>query len=306
MQHISRRKFIALASLAGAATLGGLPTLGSSKPASRAITILHTNDTHSRLDPYPSNHASFPGMGGYAKRASIIRKFREEDPNLLLLDAGDVFQGTPYFNMFDGEPELKLMSMMGYDAVNVGNHEFDKGLETFDRVLKHATFPFISANYDFSETILKGKIKPYIVIERIGIKIGIYGLGVELKGLVGANHYGNTKYLDPIRVALETELRLKTKHNCQLIICLSHLGFDDSDNSLNDLKIARISRHTDIIIGGHSHTILDPAHVEPNAMGRPVTIGQAGANGVRMGVINVALETMKGEKVVEAYTTKIS
>ncbi len=305
MQNISRRKFITLAGLAGAATLGGISAFGGRKPTAQGLTILHTNDTHSRLDPYPANHATFPKMGGYAKRAAIIKKFREEDPALLLLDAGDVFQGTPFYNMFDGEPELKLMSKMGYDAVNIGNHEFDKGLETFDRVLKYATFPFLSANYDFSETVLKGKIKPYIVLERGEKKIGIYGLGIELKGLVGANYYGNTKFVDPVKVARETEIILKDKLKCQLVICLSHLGFDNGDNSLNDLEIARKTHHTDIIIGGHSHTILDPAHVEQNAAGKPVTIGQAGSNGVYMGVMKVSFGPKDKQNNVGAYTTKI-
>jgi len=305
MQNLSRRKFLTIASLTGVAALGGIHLMGAMKNRSKTLTILHTNDTHSRLDPFPSNHPTFPGMGGYARRAAIVKKLRKDDPELLLLDAGDVFQGTPFYNMFHGEPELRLMSKMGYDAMVLGNHEFDMGLEVLKKVMANATFPMLAANYDFSETILDGKTKPYITLERNGIKIGIYGLGIDLTGLVGSDLFGNTKYLDPVEVAKETEDTLKKRHRCELIICLSHLGFDYDETRVSDVVIARNTEHTNIIIGGHTHTILDPAHIEQNAVNKPVIIGQTGSSGVSLGVMNVVFGEKEMDTIASGYTTKI-
>jgi 5'-nucleotidase len=305
MHTLNRRKFLALAGISSAAALSGFSVMAAMKPSLKRLTILHTNDTHSRLDSYPPNDPNFPNMGGYARRAALVNSFRQEDPQLLLLDAGDIFQGTPYYNMFGGEPELKLMSMMGYDAATFGNHEFDNGLDGFLEVLPHAEFPFVSANYDFSDTILDGKIKPYVVIEKNGAKVGIYGLGIDPKGLVSPSLYGETKYLDPIEIARETEKELKKKHKCSLIICLSHLGFKYEHDKVSDLILASETYHTDVIIGGHTHTLLDPAVKELNQQNKEVTIAQTGSGGVRLGKIEVLFDADSNKKLVEAHTTKI-
>lgn len=305
MHTLSRRRFIALAGISGGATLGGFPAMAAMRSSQKRLTILHTNDTHSRIDPYPLNDPNYPNMGGYARRAALVKQFRLEDPELLLLDAGDFFQGTPYYNMFGGEVELKLMSALGYDAATLGNHEFDNGFFGLINAYSHAQFPFVNANYDFSDTTLKGKIKPYVVLERNGIKVGIYGLGIELRGLVAPSMFAGLKYNDPVEVARNTEETLKNKHKCQLIICLSHLGFSYDHDKISDVIVARQTRWTDIIIGGHTHTLLDPAVIEKNLRNQNVTIGQTGSGGVRLGKMEVLFDPSSEEKIVESFTTKI-
>lgn len=304
MQYIDRRSFLKTLGIAGAASLAGIPALALRDAGISHLTILHTNDTHSRLDPYPPNDPNYPGMGGYARRASLINQHQKNDPDLILLDAGDVFQGTPYFNMYGGKPELKLMSKMGYDAVAFGNHEFDNGLEGFKEVLPNAGFPFLAANYDFSQTILAGKVKDYVMLDRGGRRIGIYGLGIDPKGLVSRNLYGDTKYLDPIEKAREMENVLHNKQ-CDLIICLSHLGFDYNDDKVSDTMVAGHTRHTGIIIGGHTHVMLDPPAVVENQIGNQVFIGQAGYGGTYMGIMSVFLNGRNEQNFVESHTTKI-
>lgn len=306
MQHVDRRKFLKTIGIAGAASLAGIPVALALREAGiDKVCILHTNDTHSRIDPWPDNDPSYPGMGGYARRASLIKQFRAAEENLLLLDAGDIFQGTPYYNLYGGEPELRLMSKMGYDAAAFGNHEFDNGLDGFKKVHHHATFPFLAANYDFSQTLLAGKIKSYTILEKAGKKIGIYGLGINPKGLVSRALYGDTKYLDPVGVASETEELLFKRHGCDLIICLSHLGFRYETDQVSDVVIAKNTRYTDIIIGGHTHNLLDPPEVVANQTDRNVTIAQAGFGGAYMGKLNVYFDKPANKKFVESYTTKI-
>ena len=305
MQTFTRRKFIVFAGISGAASLGGGAVMAALKSHQKRITILHTNDTHSRIDPYPPNDPNYPNMGGYARRAALVKQFRLEDPELLLLDAGDFFQGTPYFNMFGGEAELKLMSALGYDAATLGNHEFDNGVYGFNQAFGHASFPFVNSNYDFSDTVLKGKVKPYIILERNGIKVGIYGLGIELRGLVAPSMFAGLKYNDPVEVARSTEETLKNKHKCQLIICLSHLGFNYDYGKVSDVVVARQTRWTDVIIGGHTHTLLDPAVNETNLRNQEVIIGQTGFGGVRIGKIEVLFDFFSEDKLVEGNTTKI-
>lgn len=305
MYTLSRRKFLTLAGISGAATLSGFSAMAAMKGNLKRLTILHSNDTHSRLDPFPPNDPNFPNMGGYARRAAVVKQFRQDDPELLLLDAGDYFQGTPYFNLFGGEAELKLMSQLGYDAATVGNHEFDNGLVGFNNVMMHAAFPFVISNYDFSNTVLEGKTQPYLVLKRNGIKVGIYGLGIELGGLVAPSLYNGLKYLDPVEIARATEETLKNKHRCQVIICLSHLGFSYNHDKVSDVVVARETSWTDIIIGGHTHTLLDPAVKEKNLRNQDVTIGQTGSSGVRLGKMVVLFDLASGEKLVETNTTKI-
>lgn len=278
----------------------GVDKLLASEPYKK-ITILHTNDTHSRIEPRPANDPRNPGQGGFARRAGLIKQIRAQEEDVLLFDAGDVFQGTPYFNVYGGEPEFKLMSLMGYNAMNIGNHEFDAGLEGFYKASEHANFTFISSNYDFSETILKEKIKTHQVFHHKGIKVGVYGLGIKLEGLVGADLYGATKYMDPLTKALEMENMLKRREKCDMVICLSHLGYDS--DIINDQIIAEKTFHTDIIIGGHTHTLLDPPAIVLNQADQKVTIGQTGYGGLRLGRMDIWIGEKSGKKFVEGNTT---
>jgi 5'-nucleotidase len=248
----------------------------------KKITILHTNDTHSNIDPFPDNHAKFPGMGGVEKRMMLIEKIRSEEAQVLLLDSGDIFQGTPYFNKYKGVLEMKCMSAMGYDAATMGNHDFDGGMEGFLKAIEHADFPFLCANYDFTGTLLNKKTQPTKVFKKGGVKIGVFGVGVELKGLVPDTIFGKTQYLDPIKVANECALELK-KEGCDLIICLSHLGYEYGDAQVSDKVIAANSEHIHVILGGHTHTFLaEPTQVK-NRAGNTVLINQTGWGGVHLG-----------------------
>ena len=257
----------------------------------KKITILHTNDTHSNIEPFPMNHSKYPGMGGVSKRFSIIEKIRKEEKNVLLLDSGDIFQGTPYFNTFHGILEMKLMSKMGYDASTMGNHDFDIGLDGFLNAKHHAAFPFLCANYDFSNTVLKGHTQPYHIIRKGGVKIGLFGIGIEMTGLVSRENYGDTVYIDPIAVANKTAKDLKDQ-GCDLIICLSHLGFEYSNpDRVSDRKLARNSDSIHIILGGHTHTFLDEPVVEKNKNNQSVLINQVGWAGIKLGRIDIDVES---------------
>ncbi len=284
----------------GKTALAGSMTRGLTK-----ITILHTNDTHSQIEPFSPDHHRFPGMGGFARRAALIRSIRQQEKNVFLFDAGDIYQGTPYFNFFKGEVEIKLMSEMGYTAVTIGNHEFDNGLEGIARNLPFANFPFISSNYDFNDTILKNKIHKYQIYEVENIKIGVFGLGIELSGLVAKTGYGKTKYLNPVEKAAEYAYFLKKNKQCDLVICLSHLGYSYQDNTISDVALAKQSKNIDVIIGGHTHTTLRNAVVFSNSDRQEVIIGQAGYAGVHLGRIDLFLKKNTGLRFAEGYTYKI-
>lgn len=302
---MDRRHFLKTLGIGASAAMAGIPLMALRDAGVRRVRILHTNDTHSRIDPFPGNDPRYPAMGGYARRASMIRAYREEDPGLVLLDAGDIFQGTPYYNLYGGEPELRLMSKMGYDAAAFGNHEFDNGLEGFAAVRPFAAFPFLAANYDFSQTVLADKVESHMLLNRNGLKIGIYGLGIKPSGLVGRSLYGDTKYIDPIEVAREQEQVLHSRHRCDLIICLSHLGYEYRDDRIGDTMVASHTKHTDIIIGGHTHRLLDPPATAINENGQTVYIGQAGSGGVHMGCMDVMVIPISNEKLVDSNTTNI-
>jgi 5'-nucleotidase len=260
------------------------------------LTILHTNDVHSRIDPFPMDGSERQGLGGVARRMQLIKQIRENEKNVLLLDAGDIFQGTPYFNIYKGELELKLMSQMGYDAATIGNHDFDNGLEGLVTQLPNANFPLINTNYNFSDTIMHGKTLPHKIFMKDGLKIGVFGLGIELKGLVADENYGKTKYEEPIRVAYSTAYRLKKEMACDYVICLSHLGHHYNDKKVSDLLLAENSQHIDLIIGGHTHTFLEKPDLVKNLHGEPVLVNQVGWAGLMLGRIDVYFERNKKGK----------
>jgi len=257
----------------------------------KKITILHTNDVHSHIDPFPADHPKNPNLGGAARRAAIIEGIRKEEKNVLLLDAGDIFQGTPYFNYYGGELEFKLMSMMQYDIATMGNHDFDNGIDGFYAQLPHAKFDFVSANYDFKNTILNDIVKPYKIIIKDGIKIGVFGLGVQLDGLVDKKLYKETVYNNPIEVAQDMTRILKEEKKCDLVICLSHLGFKykDEPEKPSDILLAQKTKNIDLIIGGHTHTFLDKPIIEKNSDGKDVLINQVGCFGLNLGRIDFYL-----------------
>ncbi|WP_422355847.1 bifunctional metallophosphatase/5'-nucleotidase [Roseivirga pacifica] len=284
---MKRRQFL-LKSMAATATVAVSPfILGScdSNQKGKKLTILHTNDMHSHIDPFDEGRNK--GLGGMAARAGAIDKIRAAEENVLLLDVGDVFQGTPYFNMFSGELELKLMSQMGYDATTIGNHEFDNGLDGLEYAMQFAEFPYLNANYNFSGNNISGKVQPYKTFIKDGLKVGVFGLGIELQGLVNSKMYGNTIYQDPIAVAKEMVQELKTQR-CDLIICLSHLGFDYGDNPApSDKILAQEVSEIDIILGGHTHTFMDTPLLLTNYDGFTTTINQVGWAGINLGRIDV-------------------
>ncbi len=305
---MKRRDFIKKAGLATVA--GSTMTLPLSafdiKPKYTQLTILHTNDVHSRIEPFPMDGGKYQGKGGAAKRAALIKEIRAEEEHVLLLDAGDIFQGTPYFNFFEGELEFKLMAEMGYDAATIGNHDFDAGLEILKKQWSsHANFPLVSANYDFKDTVMEGLVEPYTVIKKGGLKIGVFGLGIELEGLVPAHLYGNTQYLDPISKASETAKILKHNKKCDYIICLSHLGYQYESDKISDVKLAAATEHIDLIIGGHTHTLMDAAEIHHNKNGEHVIINQVGWAGIALGRIDVRFEKNKKNKCISCVNEHV-
>jgi len=251
---------------------------------SKTLVILYTNDQHSRIEPFPDNDPKYPGMGGFAKRAKIIKEIRQAyNNNVLLLDAGDIFQGTPYFNYYHGKLEFQLMSQMGYDASTLGNHDFDLGIENIVQQLPYASFDFINCNYDVSNTALNKKILPYKIITKNGLKIGITGVGIELEGLVLKENYGDIVYHSPIEKLQAIERFLKLEKKCDYIICLSHLGYQYKDNKISDLILAENLYYTDLIIGGHTHTFLNQPTSVKNKNNAETLVTQVGWAGIWLG-----------------------
>lgn len=295
---MKRRDFIQR-SVAGSAllTVGGLSLSSFTTLETKHITILHTNDVHSHIDPFPADHPRNANMGGVARRANLIESIRKENPNVLLLDAGDIFQGTPYFNYYGGELEFTLMSMLKYDLATMGNHDFDNGLEGFVAQLPHAKFDFVSANYDFKNTILDGIVKPYKTFKKDGIKIGVFGLGVELEGLVDKKNYKETVYKSPVETAQEMTRILKTQEKCDLIICLSHIGYSYGKDSqkICDLKLAEQTKDIDLIIGGHTHTFLEKPTIVKNLDGIDTLVNQVGCYGINLGRIDFYFDKDKNK-----------
>lgn len=263
--------------------------------SSNKLTILHTNDQHSRIEPFDESYTKNPNQGGFARRASLIQQIRCQENNVLLLDSGDIFQGTPYFNFFGGELEFKLMSMMKYDASTMGNHDFDNGLQGFLKVLPNAQFPFICSNYDFKNTVLDGKTSPYKIFNKNGIKVGIFGVGIQLEGLVGKKQYQETLYSNPIDVAQHYSNFLKKEQKCDLVVCLSHIGYDykDEPNKVSDKILAANTENIDIILGGHTHTFLPEPQNFKNRQGKNVLVNQVGWAGLLLGRIDFYFDSNK-------------
>lgn len=293
----TRREFIKKAGAASLLTMiPGADLLASEFSQMQKITILHTNDQHSRIEPFEvSSDERTSNKGGFARRAALIHKIRQEEPHVLLLDAGDVFQGTPYFNYYGGELEYKLMTQMGYDATTIGNHEFDNGLEGILNQLPHAGFDILCSNYDFSNTILDGKFKPFQIYKKDRVKIGVFGLGIELEGLVGKEMYGDTRYLDPIKVAQGMVRFLRKEKECELVICLSHLGYEykNDPKKVSDIHLAQNTSGIDLIIGGHTHTFLPEPQKLKNKDGKMVLVNQVGWAGLYLGRIDFYMERKK-------------
>jgi len=298
----SRREFVIKSGAAGAALLvpGWMSATTLFKEEISRLIILHTNDVHSRVEPFPMDGSRNAGLGGAAPRAALIEQIRKDNEHVLLLDSGDIFQGTPYFNFFLGEVDIKLMTQMGYEACTMGNHDFDGGLENFEKQMReHGNFPLVISNYNFSDTVMHNRYKSRHIIQKGNIKVGLTGVGIEMSGLVPDKLYGSTQYLDPIKSASEQADILKHDEKCDLVICLSHLGYRyDKEKKVSDITLAQNSRSIDIILGGHTHTFMDKPDYYRNAEGNYVMINQTGWAGLRLGKIDISFEKNKPGKCV--------
>jgi 5'-nucleotidase len=245
------------------------------------------------------------GLGGVAARAALIQKIRNEGGQVLLLDAGDIFQGTPFFNLYKGEPEMKAMAAMGYDAVTMGNHDFDAGLQNFVTQLGHAQFPVLLCNYDFANTPMEFKYQPYKIFKKGKLKIGVTGVGIEMSGLVPDSLFGNTKYLDPIQKANETAAILKKEQGCDMVICLSHLGYKYNNNKVSDIVLAKETQNIDLIIGAHTHTFLDAPEIYKNKVGSDVLVNQVGWAGIMLGRLDFDFAGFSPKKLLKSHTVVI-
>lgn len=301
----SRRDFLKTVFTAGAAmATPGILRAGNSGKLNRLV-VLHTNDSHSQIEPLPANHKRFPGQGGYAARAAVIKNIREEGHPVLLFDSGDIFQGTPYYNMYGGEVEMKLMSEMDYSAACIGNHEFDKGLDGLANAMQFATFPFISSNYIFHHPVLSKTVLKYKIFTVGKIKVGVFALGVNPYGLIGKLTFGDTGYREPVETAAEMAYFLKKEQKCSIVICLSHLGFKTDGDLIGDYELAKQSKNIDLILGGHSHTLLSNPVSVYNSDNEEVIITQNAYAGVRLSRIDCYFSHTGKMIFVDAHTNKI-
>ena len=256
----------------------------------KSLVILHFNDTHSRIDPMPLNDARNPDKGGVVRQETYIQDVRKETKNVFIFHCGDLVQGTPYFNLFGGEVEIAVANLMKMDASCLGNHEFDNGLDFLEKMIRKAKFPFITTNFDFTGTRLEGLTKKYLILKRGGLKIGIIGLTINPNGLVAKKNYEGVKYLDPLESANSMAAFLKNERKCDLVICLSHLGYYPLEDHFGDITLAKKSRNIDIILGGHSHTFLQQPDRRTNLDGKEVVIQQTGAYGINVGRLDVVMK----------------
>lgn len=298
----SRRQFIkkAMASVA----LMSLPTsiFAKKREKHRTLTILHTNDVHSHIEPFSAKDKRYPAQGGFAARAATIEKIKQTNKNVLLLDSGDIFQGTPYFNFYGGKLELQLMSKMGYDAATLGNHEFDNGIDHLAKQIPFANFPFIVTNYEVKGTLLEDKIIPWKIFKKGSLRIGVIGLAIKPDGLIAPTNFGDIKYQDPVTVGDETAKMLKTKKRCDFVIALSHLGLK-MRTDIDDIRLAQNSHYIDMILGGHTHTFLDQPIFEKNRLNKTVSIHQSGWAGVRMERIDLVFNRDKSQIATTSQLT---
>ncbi len=304
---LTRRHFITRTLQASGLVLGGgFPLSALAAAGGTKLTILHTNDVHSRLEPFPmAEGEKFAGQGGVVARAALIDRIRNEESQVLLLDSGDIFQGTPYFNLYKGEPEIKAMSLMGYDAATMGNHDFDAGVEGFAAQLPHATFPILCSNYEFNRTALEDKTKPYQIFQKGPVKVGVFGLGIQLRGLVPDDACKGVVYLEPTQIAQQMADKLRKAEGCQLVICLSHLGYEYSFRKVSDQTLAKETDGIDLILGGHTHTFLDTPTILTNKSGKEVLINQVGWAGLRLGRIDIYFDNNTVRKGTTAAPIKI-
>lgn len=304
---MKRKQFIKYTGVSAALLgAGSFPYEALAAGDATKVTILHTNDQHSRIEPFPMDGGKYQGLGGFARRAAIINEVRSKEENVLLLDSGDVFQGTPYFNKYLGELEFKLMSEMKYDASTFGNHDFDAGMEGFMKQLPLAGFPFLNANYNFANTPLQGKVAEYKIFKFGHIKIGVFGIGIELQGLVPPDLYGETKYNDPISNANRVAALLKHDYGCDMVICLSHLGYKYEEKKVSDVVLAQSTKHIDLILGGHTHTFFDKPEEYQNAEGRKTVVNQVGWAGIFLGRVDFFFEKKKDALLISGIPKLIS
>ncbi|MBK9571100.1 MAG: metallophosphatase [Chitinophagaceae bacterium] len=307
---LNRKKFIRNTALSAGALMAGPSLLKAADYFTPLkLTVLHTNDTHSRLDPFPMDGGRNQGLGGIAGRSQLIRQIRKEEEHILLLDAGDIFQGTPYFNLYKGEPEIKAMSAMQYDACTIGNHDFDAGMENLATQLsRHATFPMLVANYDFTGTPMEYKTQPYKIFKKGKLTIGVFGVSIEGRGLIPDTLFGATKYLDPIEKANETADVLKRKEGCDMVICLSHLGnqYKEDRAKVSDEILAKETAAIDLIIGGHTHTFLDSPINYKNKKGDDVIVNQVGFAGIILGRLDFEFSKFSGKKMTKNHNISVS
>ena len=251
----------------------------------KTLTLLQTSDTHSRIEPIDVHAADkYAGMGGFVRRAALLDQFRENNPDVLVFDCGDFSQGTPYYNLFKGEVEIKMLNLMKYDAATIGNHEFDFGLENMARLFKMADFPIVCANYGMEGTVLEGLVKPYVILERDGLKIGVFGLGAKMEGLVQADKCEGVVFKDPVPVANEVAVKLKDVEGCDAVVCLSHLGIKE------DEMLVHQTRNIAVVLGGHSHTFMQEPVFFQNLDGESIPVSHTGKNGIFVGKIDLTFE----------------
>ncbi|HEY4426211.1 MAG TPA: metallophosphatase [Pyrinomonadaceae bacterium] len=288
---INRRTFLTTSAAFGV-TLAGFPReLLKASAADTVITILHTNDTHSQIDPLPANDAN-AGKGGVARRATVVKRVRKENPNTLLVDAGDVLQGTPYFNFYKGEVEYKAMSAIGYDVGTLGNHEFDNGVEALAKALTFANFDIVSANYDVKGTVLEQRVKRYVVKTLAGIRVGLFGLGVSPVALITPDNFKGVTYIDPVVVARDVVKILRDEERCALVVCMSHLGYN-ADAKSGDSFVASQVDGIDFIASGHTHTFMKEPVTQTQPCGAKTTIFQVGKSGIYVGRVDFTFHNGK-------------
>ena len=297
---INRRTFLTASAAFGVAVIACRRDVLTASAADTRITILHTNDTHSQIDPLPANDAN-AGKGGVARRATLVKRVRKENPNTLLVDAGDVLQGTPYFNFYKGEVEYKAMSAVGYDVGTLGNHEFDNGVEALAAALKFATFDIVSANYDVKGTVLEQRVKRYVVKTVGGIRIGLFGLGVSPAGLITPDNFKGVTYIDPVVAAREVVKKLREEERCELVVCMSHLGYN-ADAQRGDSFVASQVDGIDFIASGHTHTFMKEPVTQTQPCGAKTLIFQVGKSGIYVGRVDF---TFRGGKLAETKVQRL-